>query len=75
MIVTTKKCISRCESTDDQPPAYYMIVSLHAESRERIEAILATPAGQAAVADVANFATGGATFMYDSEQCLLGEQD
>ena len=48
-----------------------MIVGLYAESRAAMEAILASPAGQAAVADVPNFATGGAKFMYDEENVLV----
>jgi uncharacterized protein (TIGR02118 family) len=64
--------IGMCESTDPgQAPPYYMIVGLYAESREAMEAILASPEGQAAVADVPNFATGGATFMYDNEEVLI----
>ena len=63
--------IGRCEGIDDSTPApYYMIVGLYAESREAMEAILASPEGQAAVADVPNFATGGATLFYDDEQVL-----
>ena len=64
--------IGKCESlSPDEPAPYYMIVGLYGESREAIEAILATPEGQAAVADVPNFATGGATFMYDTEEVLI----
>ena len=48
-----------------------MIVGLYAESRVAMEAILASPEGQAAVADVSNFATGGAEFMYDEENVLV----
>ena len=64
--------IGKCSSaeTGGKPP-YYMIVGLYADSREAIEAILATPAGQATVKDVANFATGGATFIYDEEEVLI----
>jgi len=36
-----------------------------------MEAILETPEGQATVADVANFATGGAKFIYNDEQVLI----
>lgn len=54
----------------EQPP-YYMIVSLFADSRAAMEAILASPAGQATIADVPNFATGGVTFVYDQEQVLI----
>lgn len=63
--------IGKCQSATDEPPAYYMIVGLYADSREAMEAILATPAGQATVADVANFATGGATFLYSDEEVLI----
>lgn len=64
--------IGMCESaTPGENPPYYMIVGLYAESRAAMEAILASPEGQAAVADVPNFATGGASFMYDDEQVLI----
>ena len=36
-----------------------------------MEAILDSPEGRATVADVANFATGGANFLYDDQQVLL----
>ena len=65
--------IGMCESAaHGQQPPYYMIVGLYAESREALEAILASPEGQATVADVPNFATGGATFMFDDEEVLIG---
>ncbi|MCU0960745.1 MAG: EthD family reductase [Pirellulaceae bacterium] len=64
--------IGLCEATEPGArPPFYMIVGLFAESREALEAILASPEGQAAVADVPNFATGGAQFMYDDEQVLI----
>ena len=64
--------IGKCEAaTPGEKPAYYLIVGLYAESREAMEAILASPEGQATVDDVANFATGGVTFLYDTEQVLL----
>ena len=64
--------IGMCEAAEEgEPPPYYMIVGLLAESREAMEAILASPAGQATVADVPNFATGGVTFMYDNEKVLI----
>src|ERR1700730_15014 len=46
----------------DPPSPYHMVVGLYAESRDEMERILATPEARAASADVANFATGGATF-------------
>ena len=64
--------IGKCQSaTPGEEPAYYMIVGLYAESREAMEAILDSPEGRATVADVANFATGGATFLYDDEQVMV----
>jgi uncharacterized protein (TIGR02118 family) len=46
------------------PPEYYYVADLYMESREEFEQLLASPEGQAAVADVPNFATGGVTFLY-----------
>lgn len=64
--------IGKCASADPgEDPPYYLIVGLYAESRSAMEAILASPEGQAAVADVPNFATGGATFLYDEEEVLI----
>jgi len=64
--------IGKCAA--DEPggkPPYYMIVGLWAESREAMEAILASPEGRATAGDVANFATGGAQFIYDDEEVLI----
>lgn len=64
--------VGKCQSADlAEQPAYYMIVGLYADSREDMEAILDSPEGKATVADVANFATGGATFLYDEEEVIL----
>ncbi len=64
--------IGKCQSADPgTPPPWYMIVGLYAESRAALEAILASPAGQATIADLPNFATGGATFFYDDETVLM----
>lgn len=49
---------------DSKPSDYYYIADLYAESREELEEILASPEGQAAVADVPKFASGGVTFLY-----------
>src|SRR5437868_6126513 len=58
--------IGKCEGAGPgETPPYYMIVGLYAESRAAIEAILESAEGKATVADLANFATGGATFFYD----------
>lgn len=49
---------------DGTPPPYYYVAELYMDSREEFEALLASPEGQAAVADVPNYATGGVTFLY-----------
>ncbi len=64
--------IGKCQAAEvGEKPPYYMIVGLYAENREAMEAILESPAGRATVADVANFATGGAKFLYDDEEVLI----
>jgi uncharacterized protein (TIGR02118 family) len=64
--------IGKCESTAaGEKPAFYLIVALYGESRQSLEATLASPEGQVAVADLANFATGGATFIFDNEEVIL----
>lgn len=47
---------------EDVPPVH-LVVDLYAEDKAAMDAILASEAGQAASADVANFATGGVTFL------------
>lgn len=49
-------------------PEIFLIADLYAEDREAMDAILASPEGQAASADVANFATGGAFFLFGPEE-------
>lgn len=49
---------------DGQPCPYYYVAELYMESRADFETLLASPEGQAAVADVPNYATGGVTFLY-----------
>jgi uncharacterized protein (TIGR02118 family) len=64
--------IGKCEGVQrGQEAPYYMIVGLYTDTREDMEAILATPEGKATVDDVPNFATGGVTFLYDNEQVLI----
>ena len=67
--------VSQDQSADpNEEPAYYLIVGLYADSRADMEAILDSPEGRATVADVANFATGGATILYDDEEVLIPYQ-
>jgi uncharacterized protein (TIGR02118 family) len=64
--------IGKCEPTDPGAEApHYMIVGLYADSPEQMQTILASPEGQATIADVPNFATGGATMMFSSEEVLI----
>ncbi|HUS34073.1 MAG TPA: EthD family reductase [Verrucomicrobiae bacterium] len=64
--------IGKCESANaGEPPPYYMIVGLYAETRENLEAIIKSPEGQATIADVPRFATGGFNFMFDDETVLI----
>lgn len=49
----------------------YLVADLYAESKEAMDAILASPEGQAAAADVAKFATGGATMIFGEEEVVL----
>ncbi|MCA9063588.1 MAG: EthD family reductase [Planctomycetaceae bacterium] len=51
-------------TADGTPSPWYYIADLIAETREELDAIIASPEGQAAVADVPNYATGGVTFVY-----------
>jgi uncharacterized protein (TIGR02118 family) len=64
--------IGKCESNEaSSEPAYYLIVGLYAESAEAMQAIFDSPEGQATVADVPNFATGGVTFLFNEEEVLV----
>lgn len=64
--------IGKCESAiPGEPPPYYMIVGLYTESREKLNEILSSPEGQAAIADVPKFATGGYSFLIDEEEVLI----
>jgi len=65
---TIGKCVA---ATPGATPPYYMIVGLYAETQADLEAILQSPEGQATIADVPKFATGGFAFMYDDETVLI----
>jgi uncharacterized protein (TIGR02118 family) len=64
--------IGKCQSAaPGEASPYYMIVGLYADTRADLEAILASPEGQATIADVPRFATGGFKFMFDDETVLI----
>lgn len=50
-------------SADGSAPPYYYMAELHFDDAAAADSGLASPEGQAAGADVANFASGGATLM------------
>ena len=50
-----------CASLDASPPPYYLIAELGFASAEALAAAFASPEGQAAAADIPNFASGGVT--------------
>jgi uncharacterized protein (TIGR02118 family) len=52
---------AHCTSLDDTPAPCYLLAQLAFESAEDLQNALASTEGQAAAADLANFATGGAT--------------
>lgn len=48
---------------DGSAPSWYRMAELYWESAAAMQRTMASPEGQAAVADLANFATGGATVL------------
>jgi uncharacterized protein (TIGR02118 family) len=61
--------LSRVEVTkflsapDGGQPAHYRMAEFWFETPEAMQATMSSPEGQAAAADIPNFATGGATFI------------
>ncbi|MGH1525211.1 EthD family reductase [Leifsonia sp. L25] len=51
---------------DDDGP-YVLVAELYAESKQSLDAVLSSPEGQAANADLANFVTGGVEFLTGPE--------
>lgn len=51
---------------DDDGP-YLLVAELYAESKQALDAVLASPEGRAANADLANFVTGGVEFLTGPE--------
>jgi uncharacterized protein (TIGR02118 family) len=59
------------QSDNEGFPGIFLIADLYAADRASMDAILASPEGQAASADVAKFATGGAFFLFGSEEAVI----
>lgn len=60
------------DAQGDRFPGVFCIADLYAENQAALQAVLDSPEGRAAAADVANFATGGAQFLLGDEQDVLG---
>ncbi|SEE21020.1 EthD family reductase [Ruania alba] len=60
--------LTKPDRQDGEMAGVYLIADLYAETKEKLDEVLASPEGQAAAADVANFATGGATFVFGEER-------
>lgn len=56
---------------DGTPPTHHLVVDLYAPDREAMHAVLDSPAGRDATADVANFATGGVTFLFGEDETII----
>ncbi len=52
--------------TDGSKPAYYRMAELYFPTEVQMQSMLSSPEGQAAVADLPNFATGGVTMLAGS---------
>jgi uncharacterized protein (TIGR02118 family) len=64
--------IGKCSSSDaGAAPAYFLVVRLYTETPDVMQSVLSSPEGQATVADVPNFATGGVTFLFSEEEVLI----
>lgn len=61
----------RIEGREGETPPYHMVVQLSAPTRADLDRILASTEGRAAAADVPNFATGGAVFLYGEQEQLI----
>jgi uncharacterized protein (TIGR02118 family) len=68
-IAARMKGVDRLELTrfaaapDGGAPAFYRMAELYFATEEQMRATLGSPEGQATVADLANFATGGVTII------------
>jgi uncharacterized protein (TIGR02118 family) len=61
----------RTESIDGTTPEYYQLAEVVFDSRESALAALGSPQGQAAAADIANFADNGAEMFFSPEEVAV----
>ncbi len=57
-------------TADGKPSPYFRTADLYFDDASAMQAALSSPEGQAAAADIANFATGGATLLIADVQVL-----
>lgn len=57
----------KCETFDGTAPSTYLIADIAFATREDAQAGLGSPEGQAAAADMSNFATGGAMLAFRND--------
>ncbi len=60
--------LSWIDSDPATPSKYLLVAELYAESANAMNAILASPEGKAASADLDNFVTGGVEFLAGAEE-------
>lgn len=60
--------LSWIDQDGDVPSRYILVAELYAESRAAMDAILASPEGRAARADLDNFVTGTVEFLTGEEE-------
>ena len=63
----TRWTLSWMDAASEADSGYHLVAELHAESADALDAILASPAGLAANADLENFVTGTVTFLRGDE--------
>ena len=68
------KGFTKGKSTTTDPnekSPYYLIANLYLDSIEAFQVTMGSPEGQAAVADIPNFASGGVTILLSEEQVVI----
>ena len=63
--------VARPGPDENGQPAYHMIATLTFASQEALAGALSSAEGQAAAADIVNFATGGATMLSGPAQVVV----
>ena len=67
----SKFVAGHCDNVGGQPASAYLLAQLYFESADAAGAALASPQGQAAAGDLANFADGGVTMLFSDENIVI----